>query len=65
MKNIFVNYDLSNLLIDDLIKKLNIFDKIIISTLVKISSMNKGKSTLNPTHLKLIQKMSEMIYLLL
>ena len=59
VKNIFVNYDLSDLLIDDLIKRLNIFDKIIVSTLVKISSMNKGRSTLNSTHLKLIQKMSD------
>jgi len=58
VKNIFVNYELSDVLIDDLIKKLQKFDQIIISTLVKISSMNKGKSTLNPTHLKLINKMS-------
>ena len=59
VKNIFVNYELSNVLIDDLIKRLQKFDKIIVSTLVKISSMNKGKSTLNPTHLKLINKMSD------
>ena len=56
--NISVNYELSDILIDDLINRLNKFDKIIVSTLVKISSMNKGKSTLNPTHLKLIKKMS-------
>ncbi len=58
VKNIFVNYDLSNVLIDDLVKRLKKFDRIIISTLVKISSMNKGKSTLNPTHLELINEMS-------
>jgi len=57
-KNIFINYELSDVLINDLIKRLQKFDQIIISTLVKISSMNKGKSTLNPTHLKLINKMS-------
>ena len=60
VKNIFVNYELSNVLIDDLIKRLSKFDKIIVSTLVKISSMNKGRSTLNPTHLKLINKMSDI-----
>ena len=60
VKNIFVNYELSNVLIDDLIKRLTKFDKIIVSTLVKISSMNKGRSTLNPTHLKLINKMSDI-----
>jgi len=58
-ENIFVNYELSAPLINDLIKRLASFDKIIISTLVKISSMNKGRSTLNPTHLQLINDMSE------
>ena len=58
VENIFVNYELSNILIDDLIKKLKKFDKIIVSTLVKIR-MNKGESTVNSTHLKLIQKMSD------
>ena len=57
VKNIFVNYELSDILIDDLIKKLKKFDKIIVSTLVKIR-MNKGESTVNSTHLKLMQKMS-------
>jgi len=57
VKNIFVNYELSDVLIDDLIKKLKRFDKIVVSTLVKIR-MNKGESTVNTTHLKLIQKMS-------
>ena len=58
VENIFVNYELSDVLIDDLIKKLKKFDKIIVSTLVKIR-MNKGESTVNSTHLKLIQKMSD------
>lgn len=56
--NIFINYELSDILIDDLIKRLEKFDKIIISTLVKISSTNKGKSTLNPTHLQLIKNIA-------
>jgi len=59
VENIFVNYELSNILIDDLIRQLKKFDKIVVSTLVKISSMNKGQSTLNSTHLKLINKMSD------
>ena len=59
VENIFVNYQLSNLLIDDLIERLSKFDKVIISTLVKISSMNKGRSTLNSSHLKLINKISD------
>ena len=59
VKNIFVNYQLSDLLIDDLIRQLSKFDQIIISTLVKISSTNKGQSTLNSTHLKLIKEMSD------
>ena len=58
VKNIFVNYELSDILIDDLIRKLKKFDQIVISTLVKIR-MNKGESTVNSTHLKLIQKMSK------
>ena len=58
VKNIFVNYELSNVLIDDLIGRLNKIDKIIVSTLVKIR-MNKGESTVNSTHLKLIKKMSD------
>ena len=57
VKNIFVNYELSDILIDDLISKLDKFDQIIISTLVKIR-MNKGESTVNSTHLKLIKKMA-------
>ena len=40
VKNIFVNYELSNLLIDELVNQLKSYDKIIISTLVKIR-MNK------------------------
>ena len=57
VKNIFVNYELSDILIDDLISKLDKFDQIIVSTLVKIR-MNKGESTVNSTHLKLIKKMA-------
>jgi len=57
VKNIFVNYELSDILIDDLIRRLKKFDKIIVSTLVKIQ-MNKGESTVNSSHLKLIQKIS-------
>ena len=57
VKNIFVNYELSNILIDDLISRLDKFDQIIVSTLVKIR-MNKGESTVNSTHLKLIKKMA-------
>ena len=59
VKNIFVNYELSNLVINELVEKTKMFDKVIISTLVKISSMNKGKSTLNKTHLKFIKKLSD------
>ena len=44
-------------MIDELLKKLKKFDKIVVSTLVKIR-MNKGQSTVNSTHLKLIKKMS-------
>jgi len=58
VKNIFINYELSDILIDDLMRQLKKFDKIVVSTLVKISSMNKGKSTLGSSHLKLIQKIS-------
>jgi len=58
VKNIFVNYELSNLLIDELVNQLKSYDKIIISTLVKIR-MNKGESTINSTHLKLIKKLRE------
>ena len=57
VKNIFVNYELSDILIDDLISRLDKFDQIIVSTLVKIR-MNKGESTVNSTHLKLIKKMA-------
>ena len=57
VKNIFVNYELSDILIDDLIIRLDRFDQIIVSTLVKIR-MNKGESTVNSTHLKLIKKMA-------
>ena len=57
VKNIFVNYELSDILIDDLISKLDKFDQIIVSTLVKIR-MNKGESTVNSTHLKLLKKMA-------
>ena len=57
VKNIFVNYELSDILIDDLIIRLDRFDQIIVSTLVKIR-MNKGESTVNSTHLKLIKKMT-------
>ena len=57
VKNIFVNYELSDILIDDLISGLDKFDQIIVSTLVKIR-MNKGESTVNSTHLKLIKKMA-------
>ena len=53
VENIFVNYELPDILIDELIKKLKNFDKIVVSTLVKIR-MNKGESTINSTHLKLI-----------
>jgi beta-N-acetylhexosaminidase len=56
VKNIFVNYELSDVLIDDLINRLKKYDKIIVSTLVKIR-MNKGESTVNSTHLSLIKKM--------
>ena len=58
VKNIFINYELSDILIDDLMRQLKKFDKIVVSTLVKISSMNKGQSTLGSSHLKLIQKIS-------
>ena len=57
VKNIFVNYELSDILMDDLISRLDKFDQIIVSTLVKIR-MNKGESTVNSTHLKLIKKMA-------
>ena len=50
VKNIFVNYELSDILIDDLIRKLKKFDQIVISTLVKIR-MNKGESTILPNRL--------------
>ena len=46
-------------MINELVEKTKMFDKVIISTLVKISSMNKGTSTLNKTHLKFIKKLSD------
>ena len=59
VKNIFVNYKLSDVLIDELLSQLKSYDKIIISTLVKIR-MNKGESTINSTHLKFIKRLNKL-----
>ena len=54
LKEIFINYETSDLLNDEIINKLKNHDQIIISSLVKIR-MNKGESTVNSSHLKLIK----------
>ena len=59
VKELYVNYETSDLLIDEIIKKLSGYEHILVSLLVKIR-MNKGESTINSSHLKLIDKINKL-----
>ena len=54
----FINYTLDDILIDNLINKISNSDVVVVSNLVRIR-MDKGVSTIDKTHLKFIQKLSQ------
>ena len=60
----FINYTLDDILIDNLINKISNSDVVVVSNLVRIR-MDKGVSTIDKTHLKFIQKLSQNLMSLL
>ena len=58
VNEVFINYKLDQYLIDKIIDKVYDSDIILISSLVRIS-MNKGISTIDPSHLNFLKKLKE------
>ena len=58
VNEVFVNYKLDHYLINKIIDKVYNSDIILISSLVRIS-MNKGISTIDPSHLEFLKKLKE------
>ena len=59
LEELFINYETTDLLNKQILDELKNHDQIIISSLVKIR-MNKGESTVNSSHLKLIKLINDL-----
>ncbi|MAV65001.1 MAG: hypothetical protein CMG00_07405 [Candidatus Marinimicrobia bacterium] len=57
---VFINYELDNYLIEKIIEKIKDSDFLIVSSLVRIR-MDKGVSTIHPSHLRLLKMIKEKI----
>ena len=60
VNNLFINYELDDNLIENIIQDISKSDAIIISSLVRIR-MDKGISTIDPTHLRFLKKLNEKV----